>query len=89
MAFSAEQKKSVIQKYGQNEKDTGRTEVQIALYTERILSLQPHFEKRKKDHHSRRGLLAMVNKRRRLLRYLEGLDITRYRKICAELGLRH
>jgi small subunit ribosomal protein S15 len=89
MAISSEQTKEVIRKYGTTEKDTGRTEVQIALYTQRILSLQPHFSQAKKDHHSRRGLLSLVNKRRRLLRYLERLDIARYRKLCSDLGLRH
>lgn len=89
MAFTAEQKKAVIKKYGANAKDTGRIEVQIALLSERIQSLQPHFAQAAGDHHSRRGLLALVNKRRRLLRYLERTAIERYRKICADLGLRH
>ncbi len=68
--------------------DTGSPEVQIALMTERITHLTEHLKMHKKDHHSRRGLLMIVGKRRRMLDYVKGIDIERYRKIVADLGLR-
>ncbi|PIW69441.1 MAG: 30S ribosomal protein S15 [Ignavibacteriales bacterium CG12_big_fil_rev_8_21_14_0_65_30_8] len=83
-----EQKLELIKKYGANEKDSGKTEVQIALLTHRINELTSHFEEHKKDHHSRRGLLMMVGKRRRLLDYLKRKDIERYRTIIKELNIR-
>jgi len=89
MPLSKEQTAALIAKYGTSEKDTGRPEVQIAILTERINSLASHFETARKDHHSRRGLLKMVGKRRRLLNYLMKKDIKRYRKIIEELGIRH
>jgi len=81
-------KADIITKYGKDGKDTGSPEVQIALLTTRINELAPHFEKYKKDHHSRVGLLKMVGKRRRLLDYLQEKNIDRYRKIIADLQIR-
>ncbi len=83
-----EEKLEIIKKFGTNEKDSGRTEVQITLITKRINDLTSHFEAHKKDHHSRRGLLMMVGKRRRLLDYLKRRDIERYRTIIKELNIR-
>ncbi len=83
-----EEKLEIIKKFGANEKDSGKTEVQIALITKRLNDLTSHFEKHKKDHHSRRGLLMMVGKRRRLLDYLKRKDIERYRTIIKELNIR-
>lgn len=88
MVVTTEKKKEVIQKFKTHEKDTGSPEVQIALLTENINSLTDHFKLHQKDHHSRRGLLIMVGKRKRLLNYLRKIDISRYRKIISELGLR-
>jgi small subunit ribosomal protein S15 len=88
MSLTSDQKKEIIKKFGENENDTGKPEVQIAMLTENINQLTPHFSQHKKDHHSRRGLLKMVGKRRRLLDYLAKKDIERYRKIIAELGIR-
>ncbi|RMF63210.1 MAG: 30S ribosomal protein S15 [Calditrichaeota bacterium] len=88
MPLTSEQIKEIIKKYGDGETDSGKTEVQIAILTERINQLSPHFNQHKKDHHSRRGLLQMVGKRRRLLDYLIKTDIERYRKIIQELGIR-
>lgn len=81
-------KKSVIDKYARNEKDTGSPEVQIALLTARINLLTEHLKIHKKDHHSRRGLLKMVGQRRGLLNYLMATDINKYRELIKELGLR-
>jgi len=86
--MTKEEKLEIIKKYGANEKDSGRSEVQIALLTKRINDLTKHFAKHKKDHHSRRGLLMMVGKRRRLLDYLAAKDIERYRNIIKELKIR-
>ncbi len=82
------EKQAIIEKYAVHEGDTGSPEVQIALLTKRINDLTDHLRVHKKDHHSRRGLLKMVGKRRSLLKYLTKTDIERYRKIVAELGLR-
>ena len=81
-------KLEIIKKFGRDEQDTGSPEVQVALLTERINTLQEHFKVHKKDHHSRRGLLKMVGQRRGLLNYLAEQDIERYRAIIAKLGLR-
>ncbi len=81
-------KQEIIEKFGQTEGDTGSPEVQIALLTARIESLKAHFAVHKKDHHSRRGLLQMVGKRKNLLSYLKNKDIERYRAIIAKLNLR-
>lgn len=87
--LSKENKQEIVSKYGANAKDSGKTEVQIAILTERINQLtESHFNTKKKDNHSRLGLLKMVGKRRRLLRYLENSDIERYRKIIKELNIR-
>ena len=86
MAF---ERAPTVQKYRTHETDSGSTEVQVALLTERINYLTGHFRSHAKDHHSRRGLLKMVGKRRRLLEYLKTRDIERYRELIADLGLRH
>jgi small subunit ribosomal protein S15 len=88
MSLTAERKRELIDKYGRAEGDTGSTEVQVALLTERINELTEHLRSHTKDHHSRRGLLMLVGKRRRLLRYLESSDLERYRGLVADLGLR-
>ncbi len=88
MAFAAEKKGELIGQFKLHETDTGSPEVQIALLTHRITYLNGHFKVHKKDHHSRRGLLKLVGQRRRLLNYLKGKDINRYRKIIQALGLR-
>ena len=86
MAFA---KGSTIQKYQSHTTDTGSTRVQVALLTERIRFLEDHFRAHKKDHHGRRGLLKMVGKRRRLLNYMKRTDVSGYRQIVSELGLRY
>jgi small subunit ribosomal protein S15 len=86
MAFD---KQSVVTKHRQHETDTGSARVQVALLTERINSLTDHFRTHSKDHHGRRGLLKMVGTRRRLLNYLKASDLTGYRSLIEELGLRH
>ena len=88
MALTKQEKQTVIADFGKNEKDTGATEVQIALLTDRIQHLTEHFKTHKKDHASRRGLLKLVGQRRRLLRYLARKDIESYRAILAKLNLR-
>jgi small subunit ribosomal protein S15 len=82
-------KQAVVAKHRQSEQDTGSTRVQVALLTERINSLTDHFRTHAKDHHGRRGLLKMVGTRRRLLQYLKRSDLTGYRALIEELGLRH
>jgi small subunit ribosomal protein S15 len=82
-------KQAVIRKFQADEQDTGSVPVQVAVLTERINYLTNHFRAHQKDHHGRRGLLAMVSKRRRLLAYLRRTDLTGYRKLIEELGLRH
>lgn len=86
--MTSEEKLELIKKYGDSEKDSGKTEVQIALLTKRITDLTGHFNTHKKDHHSRRGLLIMVGKRRRLLNYLMKKDIERYRALIKDLNIR-
>jgi small subunit ribosomal protein S15 len=86
--MTKDEKVEIIRKYGQNENDSGRPEVQIALLTKRINDLTSHFDSHKKDHHSRRGLMMMVGKRRRLLDYLVKKDIQRYRAIIKDLNIR-
>ena len=88
MPLTKEQKAAIIAEYGKDERDSGSTEVQIALLTQRIGELTEHLQTHKHDHHTRRGLLMLVGKRRRLLRYLESRDITAYRELIAKLGLR-
>ena len=82
-------KEDLIKKYQLHEGDRGSAPVQVALLTARIDDLRGHFDTHKKDHHSRRGLLKMVGKRRRLLEYLKRTDVERYRALIADLGLRH
>lgn len=86
MAF---EKTATLEKYRLHEGDTGSTRVQVAILTDRINYLTDHFRSHTKDHHSRRGLLKMVGKRRRLLDYLKRTDVDGYRKLIDELGLRH
>ncbi len=86
--MTKEEKQELIKNFGSNEKDSGKAEVQVALLTKRINDLTGHFNVHKKDHHSRRGLLTMVGKRRRLLNYLMKKDIERYRTIIKELNIR-
>ena len=89
MGLTKEEKQTIVGKFGKSEKDSGRPEVQIAILTKRINELSGgHFNAHKKDNHSKTGLLKMVGKRRRLLKYLEKSDITRYRQIVKELDLR-
>jgi len=88
MTLTQERKQELVEKFGSGEADTGRTEVQIALLTERINLLTEHLRVHRKDHHSRRGLLMLVGRRRRLLSYLQRADLERYRALLRELGLR-
>ena len=81
-------KAEIVAKHGATPTDTGSPEVQIALLTDRIQHLTEHLKVHPKDHHSRRGLLMMVGRRRRMLDYLRGIDVERYRNLIAELGLR-
>lgn len=88
MALSATAKAEIIQNYKQNESDTGSPEVQVALLTHNINELQEHFKAHRKDHHSRRGLIRMVNQRRKLLDYLKSKNSERYSSLIQRLGLR-
>ncbi|KKI92614.1 30S ribosomal protein S15 [Bacillus sp. SA1-12] len=88
MAITQERKNELISAYRTHESDTGSPEVQIAILTEDINNLNDHLRVHKKDHHSRRGLLKMVGKRRNLLTYLRNKDVTRYRELINKLGLR-
>jgi small subunit ribosomal protein S15 len=88
VALSTEQKRSILGDYGVHESDTGSPEAQVALLTKRISDLTEHLKVHKHDHHSRRGLLLMVGRRRRLLNYLAQVDIARYRSLIQRLGLR-
>jgi|TARA_B100001093_G_scaffold183040_1_gene175660 small subunit ribosomal protein S15 len=81
-------KENIIKEYGKSDNDTGSTEVQVALLTKRIDDLTGHLKEHKKDHHTRRGLLMLVGKRKRLLQYLENQDVERYRSLIDKLGLR-
>ena len=88
MTVTAERKQELVARFGQGEGDTGTTEVQVARLTERINDLTEHLRSHRKDHHSRRGLLMLVGRRRRLLRYLQRKNVERYRTLVSELGLR-
>ena len=88
MSVAAERKQELIQEYKRFDGDTGSPEVQVAILTERINNLTDHFKTNKKDHHSRRGLLRMVSRRRRLLDYLKDEDAERYQRLIKLLGLR-
>jgi small subunit ribosomal protein S15 len=88
MALTQERKQELVTKFGSDDKDTGNTRVQIALLTERINQLTEHLRANSKDHHSRRGLLMLVGRRRRLLNYFQKHDLDGYRTLIKELGLR-
>lgn len=88
MTLETTQKQEIIEKFAVSEGDTGSPEVQVALLSARIDYLTDHFKHHKKDHHSRRGLLKLVGQRRRLLNYLKGKNIDRYRSLIEELGIR-
>ena len=88
MAQQAEKKSEIIEKFKTHDTDTGSSEVQIALLSDRITYLTEHFKVHKKDHHSRRGLLKLVGQRRRLLKHLKQKNITKYRTLIKELGIR-
>ena len=88
MSITAERKQELIKEYAVKEGDTGSPEVQVAILTSRIVTLTDHFKGHKKDNHSRRGLIKMVNQRRRLLDYLKGKDVKRYQSLIERLGLR-
>jgi small subunit ribosomal protein S15 len=88
MTLTQDKKAELIARFGDSPADTGKTEVQVALLTERINQLTDHLRTHKKDHHSRRGLLMLVGQRRRLLDYLQRDDLERYRSLIRELGLR-
>lgn len=88
MSLTSEKKAEIVGAYGKSTADSGSTEVQVALLSARIEDLSSHFKDHKKDHHSRQGLLKMVNKRRRLLDYLKKQDQDRYRELIGRLGLR-
>jgi small subunit ribosomal protein S15 len=88
MALETTKKAEIVDKFKTHDGDTGSPEVQVALLTERINGLTDHFKAHKKDHHSRRGLLLLVSKRKRLLSYLKGRSVERYRTLIKELGLR-
>lgn len=88
MSTSEATKRTVIETHRRHENDTGSTEVQVALLTERLTELSEHFKTHEKDHHSRRGLMRIVSQRRRLLDYLKRKDVDRYQKLIEELGLR-
>ena len=88
MALTAEKKAEIVNEYGRGDNDTGSPEVQVALLSANINGLQDHFKGHKKDHHSRRGLIRMVNQRRKLLDYLKRKDFERYQSLIQRLGLR-
>ena len=88
MALSTENKKEIVSNFGRTEKDTGSSEVQVALLTANINALQDHFKSNAKDHHSRTGLIRMVNQRRKLLDYIKGTKPKVYSKLITDLGLR-
>jgi small subunit ribosomal protein S15 len=88
LSLTKEQKQDIVAKHGRGDADTGSPEVQIALMTTRINELTEHLRQHRQDHHSRRGLLKLVGRRRRLLDYLQRRDVERYRALIAELGLR-
>ncbi len=88
MPLTQERTQELVTKFGTSKTDTGKTEVQVALLTERINQLTDHLRTHRKDHHSRRGLLMLVGRRRRFLNYLQSSDLERYRTLIRELGLR-
>ncbi len=86
--MNVNEKKEIVKDFGKNNTDTGSTEVQVALLTKKINELSEHFKIHKKDHHSRRGLLGMINNRRKLLKYLKGKNEEGYHELIKKLGLR-
>jgi small subunit ribosomal protein S15 len=88
MPLTLEKKTEIIKKFQKEDKDTGSSEVQIAIFTQRINDLTEHLKIHKKDHHTRRGLITLINKRNKLLKYVYGQDHNRYRKIVDELNIR-
>ncbi len=88
MTLTKERKQELVERFGDGTADTGKAEVQVALLTERINALTEHLRTHRKDHHSRRGLLMLVGRRRRFLNYLQRSDLERYRSLIRELGLR-
>ena len=88
MTISVKEKKEIVINFGKDEKNTGSTEVQVAILTKKINSLTEHFKVNKKDHHSKRGLLGMINNRRKLLKYLRNKSEQRYTDLIKKLGLR-
>ena len=86
--MNVDEKKEIVKGFGKNDTDTGSTEVQVALLTKKINELSEHFKIHKKDHHSRRGLLGMINNRRKLLKYLKGKNEEGYQELIKKLGLR-
>ena len=86
--MNVNEKKDIVKDFGKKDTDTGSTEVQVALLTKKINELSEHFKIHKKDHHSRRGLLGMINNRRKLLKYLKGKNEEGYKEIIKKLGLR-
>jgi small subunit ribosomal protein S15 len=88
MTLTSERKRELIERFGDGPGDTGKAEVQVAMLTERINDLTQHLRTHRKDHHSRRGLLMLVGRRRRFLNYLQRTDLERYRSLIRELGLR-
>ena len=88
MSLTQERKREIVAQFGENEQDTGNTRVQVALLTQRINDLTAHLREHRKDHHSRRGLLMLVGRRRRFLDYLQKKDLEGYRSLIRELGLR-
>ncbi|MEJ2214573.1 MAG: 30S ribosomal protein S15 [Gammaproteobacteria bacterium] len=88
MTMSAAEKQSIVEQYRRSDNDTGSPEVQVALMTARIVELTEHFKEHKKDHHSRQGLIRLVNSRRKMLDYLKDKDVDRYRDLIQKLGLR-
>ena len=88
MALTKEKKSEIIKKFAKDEKDTGKIEVQIAILTEEIIALTEHLKEHKHDYHSRRGMFKKVGQRKKLLNYLKNNDVTRYREVVKQLGLR-
>ena len=88
MTISVKEKKEIVIDFGKDEKNTGSTEVQVAILTKKINSLTEHFKTNKKDHHSKRGLLGMINNRRKLLKYLKNKNEQKYTDLIKKLGLR-
>ena len=88
MTITVDEKKDLVKEFGGSAKDTGSSEVQVAILTRRINNLSGHFKNNKKDHQSKRGLLGMINNRRKLLKYLKGKDLSKYSALIKKLGLR-